>query len=148
MTFRFSLEAVLRLRQGMEHQQELLLRAAHQQVARVRHGIQRIDHALGEAEQRSSRTLASGTTSAELLFGLQSEAALLQYREKLGAELIRLGKLRDQQAEIFRRARRERETIESLRDQQLREYKRDALRREQRRVDDLFLLRRNYRNGG
>jgi flagellar biosynthesis chaperone FliJ len=83
-----------------------------------------------------------------LLFGLQSEAALLQYREKLGAELIRLGKLRDQQAEIFRRARRERETMESLRDQQLREYKRDALRREQRKVDDLFLLRRNYRNGG
>ena len=148
MTFRFSLEAVLRLRQGMEHQQELLFRAAHQQVARVRHGIQRIDHALGEAEQRSSSTLASGTTSAELLFGLQSEAALLQYREKLGAELIRLGKLRDQQAEIFRRARRERETMESLRDQQLREYKRDALRREQRKVDDLFLLRRNYRNGG
>jgi flagellar export protein FliJ len=148
MAFRFSLEAVLRLRQGMERQQELRLRAAHQQVARVRHGIERIDHALGEAEQRSSSTLASGTTSAELRFGLQSEGALLQHREKLGAELTRLAKLRDQQAEIFRRARRERETIESLRDQQLREYKRDTLRREQRKVDDLFLLRRNYQQRG
>jgi flagellar export protein FliJ len=148
MAFRFSLEAVLRLRQGMEHQQELRLRAAHQQVARVRHGIERIDHALGEAEQRSSSTLASGTTSAELLFALQSEAALLEHREKLGAELTRLTKLRDQQAEIFRQARRERDTIESLRDQQFREYKRGALRREQRRVDDLFLLRRDYQQRG
>ena len=148
MAFRFSLEAVLRLRQGMEHQQELRLRTAHQHVARVRHGIERIDHALGEAEQLSRRALASGTTSAELLFALQSEAALRQYREKLGAELTRLGKLRDQQAEIFRQARRERETIESLRDQQLREYKREALRREQRRVDDLYLLRRNYQQHG
>jgi len=148
MAFSFSLGAVLRLRQGIEHQQELRLRAAHQQVARVRHGIERIDHALGEAEQFSTGTLSSGTTSAELLFVLQSKAALLQHREKLGTELARLAKLRDQQAELFRRARRERETIESLRDQQLREYKREALRREQRRVDDLFLLRRDYQQRG
>ena len=33
MAFHFSLEAVLRLRQGMERQQELRLRAVHQQVA-------------------------------------------------------------------------------------------------------------------
>lgn len=103
MAFSFSLEAVLRLRQGMEHQQELRLRAVHQQVARVRHGIERIDHALGEAEQRSSSTLASGTTSAELLFALQSETVLLEHREKLGVELARLAKLRDQQAEISAR---------------------------------------------
>jgi flagellar export protein FliJ len=148
MAFHFSLEAVLRLRQGMERQQELRLRAAHQQVARVRHGIERIDHALGEAEQLSGRALASGTTSAELLFGLQSEAALVEHREKLGAELARLAKLRDQQAEIFRHARRQRETIESLRDQQVRDHKRVALRQEQRRVDDLFLLRRNYQQRG
>jgi len=148
MAFSFSLDAVLRLRQGMEHQQELRLRAAHQQLARVRHGIERIDHSLGEAQRRSCSILASGTTSAELLFALQSEVALLEHREKLGVELTRLAKLRDQQAEIFRRARRERDTIESLRDQQLREYKRHALRCEQRRLDDLFLLRRNYQRRG
>ena len=56
--------------------------------------------------------------------------------------------LRDQQQKIFQLARRERETFESLRDHQLHEYERDARRREQRQLDDLFLLRQSYLKRG
>lgn len=47
-------------------------------------------------------------------------------------ELQRFQNLRDEQQKRFQQARRERETVESLRDTQLREYTRDATRREQR----------------
>jgi len=59
-------------------------------------------------------------------------------------ELVRLQALRDEQQKIFQQARRERETFESLRDRQLREYQREAKRGEQRQQDDLFLMRQAY----
>jgi flagellar biosynthesis chaperone FliJ len=69
-------------------------------------------------------------------------------RQRIETELKRLQTLRDQQQRVFHQARRERETIESLRDRQLMEYKRNTSRREQRRADDLFLLRQSYLRRG
>jgi flagellar export protein FliJ len=95
-----------------------------------------------------SQQLENGTTSAELYFGAMSESALGEQRQKVVVELNRLQKLRDQQFRIFQHARREREVFENLRDHQLREYKLDAARREQRDLDDLFLLRRSNQGRG
>jgi flagellar biosynthesis chaperone FliJ len=55
---------------------------------------------------------------------------------------------REQQWELLQQARRARETLESVRDQQLRVYQKEALRREQRSQDDLFLMRREYLRRG
>ena len=43
MPFHFPLQAVLHYRQSVEHQQELRLRAANQQVVRVQHLIEQTD---------------------------------------------------------------------------------------------------------
>jgi flagellar export protein FliJ len=144
MPFRFPLQAVLHFRQSLEHQQELRLRAANQQVARGQHVIEQIDLRRGALQAEQVRELAVGVTAAELRFGLQCEAELLRHRRELEVQLVRLQQLRDQQREIFRQARRERETLESLREDQLKLYKQEASRREQRDLDDLFLLRREF----
>ena len=148
MAFRFPLEAVFHFRQSMEHQQELRLRAANQLVARARHLLEQLDQRIKEMRTRQSRELGAGTTAAELRFALQCEAALQQQRQQREQELKRLEALRDQQQKIFRQARRERETIESLRNRQLGEYQRERVRREQRQLDDLFLLRQAYLRHG
>ncbi|MGA8199820.1 MAG: flagellar FliJ family protein [Candidatus Sulfotelmatobacter sp.] len=148
MPFRFSLQAVLHFRQSMERQQELRLRAANQQVARGQHGIEQIELRRGALQSEQSRGLGAGITAAELRFGLQCEAELLRHRKELELQLARLQQLRDQQREIFQQARRARETLESVRDQQLKFYKQEAARREQRSLDDLFLLRREYLRRG
>ncbi len=148
MAFRFPLQAVFHFRQSIEHQQELRLRAANQLVARTRHLIEQLDARMEEMRIKHSYELGSGTTAAELRFALQCEAVLLHHRQALQGELLRLEKLRDEQQKIFQQARRERETFESLRDHQLQEYERDRARREQREIDDLFLLRRAYRHRG
>jgi flagellar export protein FliJ len=148
MAFQFPLQAVFHLRQSIEHQQELRLRAANQQVAKVRHRLDQIDERIRQIHIREAEHLVSGTTAAEMRFALGSEAALRQLRQDAEAELLRWQNLRDQQQKIFQQARRERETFENLRDQQLREYQRDAARREQKQLDDLFLLRRAYLRRG
>jgi flagellar export protein FliJ len=148
MAFRFALEAVFHFRQGVEHQQELRLRAANQLVARTRHLIEQLDHRILDARAGQAQELGAGTTSAELRFALMRETSLQQLRREMERELLRLEAARDQQQKIFRQARRERETFENLRNRQLAEYQRDRARREQRQLDDLFLLRRAYLRHG
>ncbi len=148
MAFHFPLQAVLHFRQSVEHQQELRLRAANQQVARARHLIDQIDARLQQIQTRQSQDMNSGTSGAELRFAVLCEATLHQQRQALQGELARLQKLRDEQQKIFQQARRERETFESLRDHQLHAYQRDAARREQRQLDDLFLMRQAYLRRG
>jgi len=148
MAFRFALEAVFHFRQSMEHQQELRLRAANQQVARVRHLLEQLAQRIEQMRICQSQELQAGTTAAELRFVLLSEAVLHQRRLEIERELVHAQALRDQQQKIFRQARRERETFESLRNRQLREYERNRVREEQRQLDDLFLLRQAYLKHG
>jgi flagellar export protein FliJ len=148
MAFHFPLQAVFHFRQSVEHQQELRLRAANQQVAKVRHLVDQVNEQLRQLHLRESQELEAGTTSAELRFALGCETSLRQQLQDSERELLRWQNLRDQQQKIFQQARRERETFESLRDHQLHEYQRDALRREQRQLDDLFLMRQAYLRRG
>jgi flagellar export protein FliJ len=144
MAFQFALQAVLHFRKSLEHQQELRLRAANQQVARVRHLIEQVDARRQQLHSRQTEELSSGTTAAELQFGLLCESELIRHRLVLEQELARLQQLREQQRQVFRQARRARETLEIVRDQQFRLYQKEGARREQRNLDDLFLMRREY----
>jgi flagellar export protein FliJ len=148
MAFHFPLQAVFHFRQSVEHQQELRLRTANQQVARARRVVEQFDERIRQVQLRQCQELGAGTTSAEMRFALTGEAALRLQRQDAERDLARWQNLRDQQQKIFQLARRERETFESLRDHQLHEYERDARRREQRQLDDLFLLRQSYLKRG
>lgn len=85
-----------------------------------------------------------GLTGAELQFDPLCNSALASYRKNLEKELAQLEKLRDQQYEVFRQARLQREILENVRDGQLREYRAQKIRRDQRSLDDLFLMRREF----
>jgi flagellar export protein FliJ len=144
MPFRFGLQPVLHLRQSLEHQQESRLRAAHQQVGRVRHLIEQMEAHHSDLHRLGRGRLAAGVTAAELRFDLQCETELLRHRRELEQQLVRLQQVRDQQREILRQARLARETLEGVRDRQLRSYEQDAKRREQKNLDEMFLLRREH----
>ena len=148
MPFHFPLQAVLHFRQSLEHQQELRLRAANQQVGRVRHLLMQLDAATRESRAMQLLQLEGGTSAAELRFHLFSAALVHQHRVSLEQELMRLEKLRDQQREIYQQFRQQHETLKGLRDQEMRLYQKEAARSEQRRMDDLFLLRQQYARRG
>jgi flagellar export protein FliJ len=142
MPFRFPLHAVLHLRQSIEHQQELRLRAANQLVAGLQHRIGQLDAHRQQLQRAQTKELWEGVTAAELRFELQCEAELLRSRRELELQCARLQQARDQQRQIFQQARRDREMLESVRDQKLQLYRQEKARREQRDLDDLFLMRR------
>jgi flagellar protein FliJ len=142
MPFRFPLETLLHFRRSVERHQELHLRVANQQVARMQRWIEHIEEQIGSLHGRQSRELNTGTTAAELRFNRACGVVLAQQRVSAQRELQRLEQLRDQQKKLFQQARRERETFENLRDRQRTEYERNARRREQRQLDELFLLRK------
>jgi len=144
MPFKFSLQTLLHYRESLEHQQELRLRAANQQVARVRHLLDQMEARRQQLHSAQNHELILGTTVAELRFGLLCESELLRHQLALQQQLAVLEKARDQQREIFQQARRAREMLEGVRDQHFRLYKKQHERRQQRALDDLFLLRREY----
>ena len=148
MAFQYPLQAVLHFRESVEHQLELRLRAANQRVARVRHMIEHLDGQRQQLHSAQVRELRAGMRAAELRFELQCDAELMQRRGELEQQLGKLQQIRQQQHDLLQQARRARETLEAVRDQQFREYKKQAARREQRSVDDLFLLRRQYLRRG
>jgi len=148
MAFHFQLQAVLHLRQSIEHQQELRLRAANQQVAKAQHLIEQMDARRRQLHAAQAETLSAGITAIELQFELLCDAELLRHRRDLLQQLARLQQQREQQREIFQQARRARETLEAVRDRKLGEYQEEAARREQRSIDDLFLMRRTYLRRG
>lgn len=141
MPFRFPLETVLHYRRSLEHQQELRLRAANQQVARMRRLLEHIEQQRGGIRRRRAGELSTGTTAAELHFAGACEAVLAQHRMAATRELKHLEQMRDEQNKLFQQARRDRETFESLRERERMEYERTARRREQRQSDELFLVR-------
>jgi flagellar export protein FliJ len=148
MPFHFPLQAIFHLRQSLEHQQELRLRAANQQVARARYLVEQVDLRIREVGLGQSQALVAGTTAAELRFDLLRQTAFGQQRIAIEGEIARLEKFRNEQQRIFYEARRQRETLESLRNLQLREYQKNARRREQNQIDDVFLMRRIYSQRG
>lgn len=148
MAFHFPLQAVYHFRQSVEHQQELRLRTANQQVAKVHHLVEQTEDGIKELQVRRTRELGDGMTAAEMIFILNALSVLAARRKDLERELVRLKNLRDQQQRVFQQARRERETFESLRDEQFRLYVRNQGRREQRQLDDSFLLRQSYLRRG
>ncbi|HUO13767.1 MAG TPA: flagellar FliJ family protein [Verrucomicrobiae bacterium] len=141
MSFHFSLDAVLRLRQSLEHQQELRLRAANQQIAKLRHLIDLVDHRGEQMRSQAARQMSDGATAAELRFGLLCQAELAKQRNVLAQEYLRVQKIRDEQQRLFEHVRRQREMVETLRERRFRDYQKDLARRKQRDLDEMFLLR-------
>ncbi|HVN18437.1 MAG TPA: flagellar FliJ family protein [Dongiaceae bacterium] len=148
MAFRFPLESLLHLCQSLEHQQELRLRAANQQVLRVRHLIEQLESRIQKDQLEVARNVTSGLTGAEIRFELEVQRRLQHSRQQLQLDLSRVVHLRDEQQKLFGQARRKRQTYETLRDEQFHQHQREQTRRDQRLLDELFLYRQAFRKRG
>jgi flagellar export protein FliJ len=144
MPFRFPLETLLRFRRSIERQQELRLLEAYQRVAALRQEIEELSQRKAGLAEQERRDLAEGVSGAQLHFHILLRSLLARQREALERELVRCEELRRQRHLEFQRARQQREAVTALRDSQLRAYAQLQSRSEQRRLDDLFLLRREF----
>jgi len=144
MAFRFPFEVLLRVRRSLERQQELRLQEANLRVAMLLRQIEDVHSGMENIEARRRPQLESGISAAELQFDVLCRSVLTQRRHALEKQLVEAEARRHSCAENFREARRQREVMETLRRHQLQDYHQQEARQDQRRLDDLFLLRRAY----
>jgi flagellar protein FliJ len=144
MAFRFPLETLLRVRQGLERQHELRLQEANHRVAMLRQQIEDTHTEMQNISARRQPQLESGISAAELQFDVLCRSVLSERQHALEKQLVEAEALRHVRSEEFLQARRQREVIDTLRRHQLQNYQQEEARQDQRRLDDLFLLRRSY----
>ena len=149
MAFRFTLEAVLRYRRSLEDREQtrlqaLLVRRAGflGQLQRNRQAQLQLQHELHQELQAAPRLARELHLSVAGLRAVEQREVFLQSQmQPLQAELAA-------QTARYRQERRKRELLESLRDTQLGDYRRQQQRRQQAMLDELYLLRRGRGQAG
>jgi len=107
--------------------------------------ISNVEDCLIALGQEDTRSMSAGTTAAELQFNLILKSAFSKHKSELQKQLLRLETVQKQSRAALEEARRKREILENLRDQQFRVYRMQQARDEQRAIDDFFLMRRSKR---
>jgi flagellar export protein FliJ len=145
MAFHFSLNGVLRLRESLEKAELQQLRAIAAAVASSRADLDSLDKNIETARRWTlDATATRGLTGAELHFEVLRESVLQTVRSSLAEKLAALERKRDEQQQRYLQARRQREILSNLYQRQLAAYRLEQSRREQQRIDELFLIRSNY----
>jgi flagellar protein FliJ len=146
MSFQFPLAAVLRYRESLEQREYLALERIQQEVTRVELRIRQVEEACSTASQTRAAELARGIRAVEVQAAYEYQKALDQQREALLTLLQELKMKWRQQLASYELARRNRETLEKLREKQFDIYVREQAKREQSVIDDIFLSRRGRGN--
>jgi flagellar export protein FliJ len=146
MAFQFPLAAVLRYRESIEQREYFTLEQLQQEIVRVEINISQAESALSVATHNRIGDLAQGTRAITLQFAYRYERSLEQEIERLRGLWRELKIKWRHQLASYEVARRNRETLEKLRERQLEVYTREQAKREQAVIDDLFLARRSRSN--
>jgi flagellar protein FliJ len=141
MAFQFSLQPVLRLRASYERIERLRLLQIAAAIVQVQNEIASSVQESAKAGQDLRQRLTTGSSGVEIQFETVCEKARLNYRHALVARLAGLRRRHEAQKVVYRMARQKREILENLRERRFHEYQVEQARREQRALDELFLLR-------
>jgi len=118
------------------------LQEANLKVSRAQETMARIERFLSDSAQTDSTALAGGRAAAELQFASILRENLHYFRQELQTDIHKLELLRQQAANEYHQAYREREVLETMRVRQHRTYQQEQLRRQQRELDATYLLQR------
>ena len=143
MAFRFSLATLLRLRVSQEHQQELLLHSANQQLQRIAQDLASLQSLESDLSATAKSLLAGGMAAVELHFVDQCLNQLERQKNLARKKIAEARRELTVRLAAFEEARRQRRMIEEIRDRQKNSYHQTEARREQRILDDLYLVLRN-----
>ena len=142
MAFRFTLGSLLRLWRSRERHERRKLEAIAARLGALRAELRRVEENATQSRRATGARLGGGMAAAELHFATTCEqnrhAFLAWLEEKLkGAESEHRLQLAAYQA-----AERQCKILDNLRRRQLDAFRLEEARREQRRLDEIFLLMR------
>jgi flagellar export protein FliJ len=139
--FQFPLASVLRLRKSIERREEMSLKAALLELARVRRRIDELTDEMAKVFQDREKALRNSTT-ANRLQSMQVEInAAIEAKQILFETLQALKLQRDNQMKVYKAAHNGRQVLSDLLVQQKSLYDQEQLHRQQKQVDDMFAVR-------
>ncbi len=142
MSFHFALGGLLRLRESLERAELQRLQSVTAAVILARSEIESLEMEVTTAQRHTLDTVVTtGMTGAELHFEAMREAAWNVLRAELLKRLTDLERRRKDQQARYMQTRMQREIISNLYGRQRADYDLDQSRREQQRIDELFLIR-------
>ncbi|HTW23252.1 MAG TPA: flagellar FliJ family protein [Candidatus Baltobacteraceae bacterium] len=142
MAFRFSLDAVLRMWTSREKFERLRLETLTAKIQRLRHEIEAVEEASRQDRRNLVSSLSEGMIASQLQFANLCTDGHRQFRVLMERQVAELMKQHEAQRKIFEHARRQRETLENLRDRKLAVYRAEEAREAQEQMDEMFLARR------
>lgn len=146
MAFRFSLDAVLRFRQSVEHSEEAILLRIVQEIAQVELELRQVDAEQVRIREQRERDLKLKLPAVHLKEIAIRELELKALADGLRFRLRQLETQRLGQLAIYQTARQDREVLSELRKRHRQSYHLEQKRQEQRMLDDSFLARGKPRN--
>jgi len=147
MAFKFSLDAVLRLRTSVERQEQTRLEIAARVLYAARERCAALENERLAAEETFRVALSMGMESPDLYFHISARAGMEVAQLEAQRMLLEAQKRWNEQRARFLQARQQREVIASVRERQLAEFVIDQVRREQQQIDDLFAARKMQIDG-
>jgi len=142
MSFQFPLATVLRVRGIVEEKEERLLQQILAEIAQTHDALTRIHAEILESD--ASRHAEVFKTRAghniHAAYGRMNE--LKQTRKMLEEQLEKLEELRDRQIAVYEAARRNREMLTGMHEEQRSAYESGIARMEQKTIDDNYIARR------
>jgi flagellar export protein FliJ len=145
MAFHFSLESVLRLRASLEDVEKQRLAAIHRELAEISERVQSAREALKVEREKGANELNAGIRSSELNFQLLCREQLRHLQQRLQADQEKVRERRRQQKEQYLAVRKQRETVERLKEKAQKQYELETKRKDQSAADEMFLMRRRVR---
>lgn len=141
MGFRFTLESVLRFREGIEKREELALQKVQFEVVRVRRRIDELTEELVRAGNEREAAMQNWMQAFRLK-DLQNEMnAAVEARQTLLGALATLKRESEAQMKLYQAARVNRRMLTDLQKHQQEAWEQNQHRIEQKRIDDVFTAR-------
>lgn len=142
MPFKFSLATVLRLRESLEHKEQLALEQCYRHLYSLQRLLSEEDERITLIQQQYEERLIRGTKAADLHFSLEQRVQAERRRETVLHQLTEAQTKLRHQIDTYREARQKREIIDQVRSNKFQEYQKRESIAEQKARDDMFLLRR------
>ncbi|MGA7156996.1 MAG: hypothetical protein WBY53_09130 [Acidobacteriaceae bacterium] len=142
MAFRFALASVLRVRESVEKREERALQAIQLKFARLEQKADATRVAIAGARGRREQSLRQRISGGELHSLLWDEQLAEQALTLTLTDLHAAEQQRDAQRTIYQLAQRDREMLSDMCEKQKKIYERERERDEQKKQDDLFIMRR------
>ncbi len=141
MAFHFTLQPVLRFRQGLEERERQRLLLVNSRLAEKRRELDDLKQGRLLAAGSLAEAMQAGMPASDFHFQTTSIVTQARREEIVMKQIAELERQCLEQQAVYREAQKQRKILENLRDRQLEIWRLDQARREQQRLDDLFMLR-------